>query len=746
MSKGPTSKMRKRMMVILCGLAVVGFATLIVRLCIIQLVESDVYQSKAEAQQMRVTTISPKRGTIYDRNMNVLAQSATVWTVFVSPNDIKDDAQKELIASGLSEILEVDKETILEKCEKDNYYEVIKKRIEKPLADEVTQFATDNSISAINIEEDNKRYYPYGNFAANILGFVGEDNQGLNGIESYYDDVLSGTPGRVVSAKNAWGSDMPYKYDQMIEAEDGNSLVLTIDETIQHYLEKALETAVVENNVKNRAAGIVMDVNTGEILAMANKTDFDPNDPFTVTDTYALERLEAVEGDEEAYAEQLQIEQTAQWKNKSITEPYEPGSVFKIITAASALDLGTSSLDDTFVCTGHYTIGGRSVGCWKLAGHGTQNFTEIVKHSCNPGFIMVGTAMGGENFYKYFEAFGLTEKTGIDLPGEEGGSSSLYHSMETLMNSPHTLGVSSFGQTFKVTPIQLITAVSAAVNGGNLMTPYVVKSIVDSDGNIVESTEPTVKRQVISEEVSSTIAGILEKVVSDSDGSGKSAYIAGYRVGGKRGTSEKIDEQDENGNGAHIASFLGIAPADDPQIAVLVMLDEPYMENVYGSVIAAPVVKEVLEEALPYLGVEPQYTAEELANMDITVPSVLKMTIEEAQSAITEEGLDVEVVGSGETVVKQVPLAGQPIPREGKVILYTEEDNTSSLVEMPDVKGMTALQVNQTLTNLGLNVKLSGVDLNGSTTIASRQSVEAGTMVEVGTVIEVSFVNNDPVA
>ena len=273
-----------------------------------------------------------------------------------------------------------------------------------------------------------------------------------------------------------------------------------------------------------------------------------------------------------------------------------------------------------------------------------------------------------------------------------------------------------------------------------------VKSVVDSDGNIVESTEPTVKRQVISEEVSSTIAGILEKVVSDSDGSGKSAYIAGYRVGGKTGTSEKIDEQDENGNGAHIASFLGIAPADDPQIAVLVMLDEPYMENVYGSVIAAPVVKEVLEEALPYLGVEPQYTAEELANMDITVPSVLKMTIEEAQSAITEEGLDVEVVGSGETVVKQVPLAGQPIPREGKVILYTEEDNTSSLVEMPDVKGMTALQVNQTLTNLGLNVKLSGVDLNGSTTIASRQSVEAGTMVEVGTVIEVSFVNNDPVA
>ncbi|MBC8570111.1 penicillin-binding transpeptidase domain-containing protein [Zongyangia hominis] len=737
--------MRKRMMVILCGLAIVGFATLIVRLCIIQLVESDIYQSKAEKQQMRVTTISPKRGTIYDRNMNVLAQSATVWTVFISPVDIKDAAQKELIATGLSELLEVDKEKILEKCEKKNYYEVIKKRIEKPLADKVTQFATDNKISAINIEEDNKRYYPYGNFAANILGFVGEDNQGLNGIESYYDEELSGTPGRVVSAKNAWGSDMPYKYDQMIDPKDGNSVVLTIDETIQHYLEKALETAVVENNVKNRAAGVVMNVKTGEILAMANKTDFDPNDPFTVTDTYALERLKAVEGDEEAYKKQLQIEQTAQWKNKSITEPYEPGSVFKILTASSALDLGTSKLTDSFTCTGHYQIGGRTIGCWKLAGHGTQDFAGIVKHSCNPGFIMVGTRMGGENFYKYFEAWGLTEKTGIDLPGEEGGSSSLYHSEATLVKSPHTLAVSAFGQTFKVTPIQLITAVSAAINGGNLMSPYVVKNIVDADGNIVKSTEPTVKRQVISSEVSSTISSILERVVSDPDGSGKSAYIAGYHVGGKTGTSEKIDKKDENGNEPHIASFLGFAPANDPQIAVLVMLDEPFMQNVYGSVIAAPVVKEVLEEALPYLGVEPQYTAEELANMDISVPSVLKMEVEKAKAAITEKSLKVEVVGSGATVIKQVPLAGQPIPRDGKVILYTEEGNVSNQVKMPNVKGMTALQVNQTLTNLGLNVKLSGIDLNGSTTISSKQSIPEGTMVEVGTVVEVSFVNNDPV-
>ncbi|MBE6788951.1 MAG: PASTA domain-containing protein [Ruminococcaceae bacterium] len=738
MAKQPTVLMKRRINILLVFVIMLGFILMTGRLFFLQVAGGDDYREKATAQQLRDSTIAAKRGTIYDCNMNILAQSATVWTAYLSPVYINDDEEANLIADKLSEILDVDRETVYKKTQKNTYYEYIKRKIEKDKADEIRTFCSENEISAIGLDEDTKRYYPHNNLASTVIGFTGTDNQGLTGIEAYYDSYLKGTDGRVVSAKNAWGTDMPFEYEKRIEAIDGNSLVLTIDQNIQYYVDKHLETAVKEQKVNNRAAAIVMDVKTGEILAMSTKGDFDLNSPFTIYDSTLAEKLDALSGDEKT-AELAKL-QNQQWRNKVISDPYEPGSVFKIITAAAALEEGVVKENEGFVCTGSYRVGDRNIHCWKTSGHGRESFSDGIMNSCNPVFMTVGSRLGGDLFYKYLEAFGLTEKTGIDLPGE---ATSITHSKTTLKNAVN-LASSSMGQSFKITPIQIITAVSAAVNGGNLVTPHLVKQILDADGSVIENIGPQIKRQVISEETSKKLSLMLERVVAE--GTGKNAYIMGYRIGGKTGTSEKLDKVYLEGEKEdYIMSFLGFAPADDPQVACIVIIDEPRAGEVYGSAVAAPVCGSILGDVLPYLGTEPQYTSEELAKVNVTVPNIVGKTAHMGEAALQKYGLHGTIVGAGDRVIKQVPAAGQSVPRGGSVIIYTEENAVQKNVTVPNLIGLTAQEVNTRLTALGLNAKITGGGLDQNGCLSSKQSIAAGEKVPIGTVVEITFLSKDEV-
>ena len=500
----------------------------------VQIINYETYKSKASSIQLRDTAISPKRGTIYDSNMKVLAQSATVWTVFVSPAE-SDKDQHARIAEKLSQLLEVDYDAIIEKLGKtQSYYQVIKYKIDKPVADEIRQFCLDEEIKGVNLVEDYKRYYPYGDFAATILGFCGTDNQGLAGLEAYYNEELTGVQGRVISAKNGWGLDMGYEYEELNAAQNGYSLVTTIDETVQHFLEKRLSSKVEEYNVQCRAVGIVMNVKTGAILAMASEPDFDPNDPFTIYDEEVAAAIEQITDAEEKNAAVSQARQS-QWRNKAVSDLYEPGSVFKIVTASAALDSGAATLNDWFVCKGYESVGGWTIGCNERGGHGSLSFSSALINSCNPAFIQLGQRMGINTFVDYFESFGMSEKTGVDLPGEQ---KSITYNADTMTET--SLASNSFGQTFKVTPIQMITAVATAVNGGQLVQPHVVSKLVDEGGNVVEDLTPEPKRQVISEEVSKMICQILYENGNTKEGNAQHSYVAGYRVGGKSGTSQKL--------------------------------------------------------------------------------------------------------------------------------------------------------------------------------------------------------------
>lgn len=738
MAKQPTVVMKRRINFLLIFIILLGFVLMTGRLLFLQVLGGDDYREKATQQQLRDSTIAAKRGTIYDRNMNILAQSATVWTVYLSPVYVEDDKEANLIADKLSEVLGVDRQTVYEKCQKNTYYEYVKRKIEKDKADIIRTFCSENEISAIGLDEDTKRYYPHNNLASTVIGFTGTDNQGLTGIEAYYDSYLKGTDGRVVSAKNAWGTDMPFEYEKRIEAIDGNSLVLTLDQNIQYYVDKHLETAVKEQKVNNRAAAIVMDVKTGEILGMSTKGDFNLNDPFTIFDSKLSEKLAELSGDEKT--KELAKLQNQQWRNKVISDPYEPGSVFKIITAAAALEEGVVKDGEGFVCTGSYRVGDRNIHCWKTSGHGAESFSDGIMNSCNPVFMTVGSRLGGDLFYKYLEAFGLTQKTGIDLPGE---ATSIVHSKQTLKNAVN-LASSSMGQSFKITPIQIVTAVSAAVNGGNLVTPHLVKQILDSDGSVIENIDSQIKRQVISEETSSKLALMLERVVSE--GTGKNAYIMGYRIGGKTGTSEKLDKVYAEGEKEdYIMSFLGFAPADDPQVACIVIIDEPRAGEVYGSAVAAPVCGSILGDVLPYLSIEPQYTSEELSKVNVTVPNIVGRTAHMGEAALQKYGLHGTIIGNGDRVVKQVPAAGQSVPRGGTVVIYTEDETQQKNVTVPNLLGLTATEVNTRLTALGLNAKVLGGGIDQAGCLSSKQSIAAGESVPIGTVVEVTFLSKDEV-
>ena len=729
-----------------CLITLVGFPCVFYQLWKLCLSNySDELRRGAAQQQMENAVIPAKRGNIYDRNGNTLAQSATVWNVIISPKTIKeaDDNLKagespmaQKVATHLSNILDgVTYQGVMDLTAKTgSQYERVKMRITSPVREQILKAEEDYGLKGISFEESTRRFYPYGSFASTVLGFCNEEG-GAYGIEAYYNKILAGKPGRQLSARNAVGNEMDYDYKEQIPAEDGQSLVLTIDEVVQHYLEKALETALVAHNPAKRISGIVMDVNSGEILAMSTKEDFDPNNYSAVTNAKAMERLEGLTGEE--YETQLGKERFNQWRNKAVSDPYEPGSVFKLVTLASAIESGNAHETDTFYCNGVLQVANRSIHCWKTSGHGQESLTQILINSCNPGFMTLGQRMGAETFSKYFEAFGLTERTGIDIPGE---AESIYHRVENM--GIVELSSSSFGQTFKVTPIQMITADVAAINGGYLLKPFVVKQVLDADGNVVESHERTVRRQVISNETSKMVASMAEKVVSE--GSGNGAYVAGYRVGGKTGTSQKLDQLDEYGQVTdHVLSFFGFAPAEDPKVAVLVLIDEPELKSAYGSVIAAPVVGAIMSDILPYLDIEPKYTEEELEKREIYVKDVVGQKPHEAQSIMANAGLQGRLMGNGASVIKQVPAAGSPVPKGSTVILYTDEETEAPIVEVPNIVGLSGTEANKKIVSSRLNLRIVGTEIDEEGAMAVSQSPEAGEMLEIGSVITVTFVNQN---
>jgi len=622
----------------------------------IMLIKGDQYKKEALEQQTRDRLITPKRGTVYDRNGKPLAVSASVETVSISPKSVRDGEKVDETAELLSEVLGLDKKAVLEKINKNTSYEVIMKKVEKEQADKIRA----KKLPGVNLDEDSKRYYPYGNFASHLIGFTGDENYGLQGIEMIYDSYLRGNPGRIVSANSADGKELPYKYERFYTSENGTNVVLTIDQTVQHFLEKHMETAVIDNKLQKGAAGLIMNVKTGEILAMATKPDFDLNDPFKLSAS-DKDEIRAQKTAEEKSAKESEL-LLKKWRNKAVEDSYEPGSTFKIIVAAMGLETGKLKVDDQFYCNGYKEIGGFRIHCWKTTGHGAENFVDGIKNSCNPVFMEIGDRIGNKDFYKYYKAFGFTETTNIELNGETSG---IFYGAN--MFNETELATSSFGQGFQVTPLQMLTAVSAVANGGYLMRPYLVKQLSNDDGEIIKETKPQIVRQVISSETSKILCQLLENVVTD--GTGKNAFIKGFHIAGKTATSEK----QPRGSDKYIASFVGFAPANDPQVACLIILDEPLEEHM-GGVIAAPVVKKVMEDTLVYLGVEPDLSESE-ANIEATVPSVIGMSIEDAREALNYAGLDCKVEGEGSIVLRQIPEGMSKVADSATVIVYTEEES-----------------------------------------------------------------------
>ncbi len=736
MVKKSRMQQNKRIMVILAAF-IVCFVLLIGRTAWLQIVQGEKLSRDALQQQTSDNTVSAKRGKIYDRNYKVLASNSSVETISITPADLRASIEKNQltparVAEEIAGRLGMDAKGIEAKINKQSSFEYIKKKVDKDTADAVRGYVTDNKLSGISFVEDVKRFYPYNNLASHVVGFVGSDNQGLEGIESVYDEELSGVPGRVVTTQQTTGLDSGTNYENYIEAQDGSSVVLTIDEVIQGYVEKHLENARVANKLEQGAAAIVMDVKTGDILAMSSKPDYDLNEPFAITDAIREkysgidEELKRLEGTE--YTEKFnEVIQTVR-RNKAVVDSYEPGSTFKAMVASLGLETGAVTLEDSFTCTGVQKVLTESIHCANRNGHGTQKFAEAVRNSCNPAFIQIGQKIGKEPFLKGLRAFGFFEETGIELPGETAGMGFGLNNFTDV-----DLATSSFGQSVTVTPLQMITAVSAVANGGKLYKPHLVKEIINSDNIVVEKNEPELVRQVISEETSETMCGILESVVSE--GGGKNAYLAGYRIAGKTGTSEKIPR----GNGKYIASFLSFAPADDPQVACLVILDQPPVGMpYYGGTIAAPVVKNIMEETLQYLGVEPRYNESEKEFVDIEVPDLSGKSQADASKILTEAGFKIRVKGEGDVITDQIPKAHTRLAAGSTVVAYMNDTKAERNIAVPKVVGESAANAAALLTSEGLNARIRGVPGEGSA-VCSSQSPEAGTIVEPGTVVTIDF-------
>lgn len=749
MPQSPNQSMLRRTLFLMTACGIVAFIVLVGRLYYMQVVQHSYYENLAVEQQVRQTNISASRGTIYDKNMKILAMSANVDSIFISPAEIEVfEEDRHLIAKGLSDILGVDYEKIMEMTEDTkSWYKTVAKKVEQDVADEIRAFKNEHNLKGIKIEADTKRYYPQGSLASHVIGYVGTDNYGLAGVELKYNELLEGSNGRIVRAKNSAGTDMLFtKFEDYYDAENGNDVVLSIDSTIQHYLEKTLSNAVADYGVKNGAMALAMDVNTGGVLGMVSLGNFDLN-AYQDVSAEVQEILDQTE-DEAERAEIRSDAQKEQWRNKTLTETYEPGSTFKILTLAMALEEGVTSKNDTFYCGGQIGVLGRTtpVKCWKTIGHGSQTLTQSVQHSCNVAFVNLGLRIGAERFYEYARNFGLFDYTGIDLAEEN--TKGLWWPESTFYNPENLsqLAAASFGQTFKITPMQLITAVSACANGGYLMEPYVVESVQDADGNVVKAHEPRAIRQVISEETSAQVCEILESVVGDPvEGTGKNAYVAGYRIGGKTGTSTDTEKEAQTGEKEYKVSFIGIAPADDPQIAILVILDNPTNASVYvsGGQMAAPTVGKIFSDVLPYMGIEPHYDENEVLKMDKTVPSVVTLSIDDAKKYLEEAGLTARIEGEGDKVVAQIPHANAVVAPESQIILYTEGQAPKTEVIMPDLSQLTYEAAKSRLAYYGLFIRVNGGAMpdDGNMVVAT-QGIAAGTTVEYGTVIDVSLIDN----
>ncbi len=783
---------RSRTVLVMAILGVITFVVLFWKLYDLQINQHEAMQTRAVNQQTRSAVVTASRGTIYDRNGNTLAVSATAETINISPKEIAEFVESQekaieeaaakaaekgesytapeirdqaYIARGLSRILEKDQADI-EKAMEDlgSMYYNVRKKVEQEVADEVRRFINgeideegnavpedqQKKLQGVWIQPDTKRYYTYSTLAANVLGFVNADNVGGVGLEAKYNDVLEGTAGMTVTAKNGVGTDLLYQYEQYYDAENGNSLVLTMDVEVQSYLEKGLESMIDKFDAANGATGIVMDVNTGAIVAMASYPNYDLNEPGVVRDEALQKKLDKTLADlagrqseyetEEEYNEAVSKAKSeamnTQWRNKCIDSTYEPGSTFKPITLAIALEEGVVSKSSTFSCSGAVSIEGWTLRCSKKTGHGSQSLVEAVGNSCNPAFINIGLRVGTEKYYEYLQAFGLMEKTGVDMVGEVAG---IFTDPDTFNSHQISLASYSFGQTFNVTPLELIRAQAACINGGYLYTPYVVEQELDSDGNVIYQHEATPVRQVISEETSAVVRECLEYVVAS--GTGKNGQVAGYRIGGKTGTADKTETR--NTTKEVVVSFMCFAPADDPQYIMLLTMDTPSRNTgvyVSGGNMVAPTASSIMADILPALGVEPDYSADELSSADAAVPNVVGETAENAKSRLEAACFSCRTVGSGDTVTDQTPAGGAIVPNNATIILYLGAEKPTAPCTVPNVVGKTAAEANRLLTDAGLIMKVSGTTASSSGNVkALSQNREAGTEAPAGTVVTVQF-------
>ena len=755
------SYVRKGVLSLMVLFGVLAFGALTARLVKLMLIDHAYYEAKAISNQTRSTSVTASRGTIYDRNMEVLAASASVENIFLDPLELsQNNVDIDFLARNLSQILDVDEDFIKEQAADVNMrYKMIKRRQEKDVCDAVRSFISENGIIGVHLEPDSQRYYPNHETASQLLGFTNTENKGSEGLEAYYNGTLQGTAGAVITTKGNNETEMLYSYEKYYEASDGDSLVLTIDLTVQRALEKQMLDAIDRYDVLNGAFGIVYDAQTGDVLAMATLGGYDPNNYLEIFDTEKNDELEEMytnaltfpEASEERkaaiaeYNDAMASARLKQWRNRCVSDGYEPGSTFKIITLAAGLDSGKVTLDDSFYCGGVETFEGRSqpLNCWQHYGHGAETTAQALQNSCDIAFGHMGLMIGGEMMYDYCRAFGLMETTGIDLPGEAGG---IFHSKERLSDyaayGTSYLISTSFGQTVKPTPIQIVRAVGAVINGGYLLEPHIVSEVLDEDGNVVEKNERTVVRQVISEETSETMCELIESVVTL--GTAKNAKVVGYRIGGKTGTAEKTDQIDENGEYTNdkIVSFIGVAPMENPRYVVLIALDTPNYESgqyVSGGVMAAPTVAAVFEDILPYLGVEPQYEDEDMYRVNVFMPNVKGMTEAQAAAALKDAYLDYRIIGDGDKVVSQIPASGREVPGHSTVLLYTDDSMPTDPVTVPSLMGMTATQATQALSDLGLYLQAKGTDSTAWHVVVTDQDIIEGTQVDRGTTITVIF-------
>lgn len=711
--------------------------TTVARVFYLTIVRGEELSEKAETQQLKDTEITAMRGTIYDSNGNVLAQSASVWNVFIDPINIKDK-QRDLIVDEFANLFGYDadeKKEFYDRTTHQNHYELVEKKVENNIKEKLSKFVSKNELGGcIGTEQTTKRYYPYGTLASSVIGFTGADDQGLSGIEAYYDEQLTGTNGRIITAKDAKSNNIANDYETSIAATDGDSIVLTINQTIQYYLEKGLRETMNEYQAKG-AYGVVMNCNTGAVLAMSSLPDYDCNEPYKLTyskDKKAIKKLSDKTAKQEAESAAVQN----QWRNFTVSDTYVPGSVFKTFVASAALEENVVNLNTTYNCTGSIQVDKYKMKCHYHPGHGTQTLTQGLENSCNPFFITIGQKLGVHNYFKYFDAFGFTQKTNIDLPGE---ASPQYYKEDQY--GIVELSSASFGQTNSLTPIQVCTGLCAIANGGKLLQPYLVSSIADANGKTVKKTQTKEIRQVISADTSEKVRKMMKSVVDN--GTGKNGYVAGYSVGGKTGTSTKLGES-KNGEGdKYIVSFGAIAPSDDPEIAMLIIVDEPN-QDLGGGALCAPIAAQVTQEAMNVLGIEPKYNDSEMKDLSKQTPNVVGKSLDEAKKTLEENNLNFVVVGDDSTITRQCPSGADTIPNGGTVYLYTD-DSEKQTVNVPNFSGLTVNEAKDLASSSNLNIQIAGNSMSSGTVVAYRQSEETQAKVEKGTVVTVTFKNTQSV-